>query len=93
MSKIWLVAQTTYRRRIRSGTFLVLTFGLPLLMVIAGAIPFLRSTRDGLPTIGYVDQTGRLATVDQVALEGRTLRLSAYPDVGAARAAVHEKSP
>ena len=43
MNKIWLVASTTYKRRIRSGTFLILTFGLPLLMVIAGAIPVIRS--------------------------------------------------
>lgn len=90
MNKTWLVAKTTYRRRIRSGTFTILTFGLPLLMVIAGAIPFIRSARDSLPPVGYVDRTGRLAPVDQVVLEGRTLRLTAYPDTGAARAAVEQ---
>ena len=36
MRKVWLVAKTTYRRRIRSGMFLVLTFSLPALMVVAG---------------------------------------------------------
>ena len=31
MRKIWLMAWSTYKRRIRSGTFLLLTFGLPLI--------------------------------------------------------------
>jgi len=90
MKKTWLVAKTTYKRRIRSGTFLVLTFGLPLLMVIAGAIPFIRNAGDGLPPIGYVDRTGRLAPVEQVALESGTLSLKAYPDVDAARTGVEQ---
>lgn len=90
MNKTWLVAKTTYQRRIRSGTFLILTFGLPLLMVIAGAIPFLRNAGDSLPPIGYVDRTGQLAPVEQVALEGRTLRVTAYPDADAARAALEQ---
>jgi ABC-2 type transport system permease protein len=90
MKKTWLVAQTTYRRRIRSGTFLILTFGLPVLMVIAGAIPFIRNAGDSLPATGYVDRTGRLTPVNQVSVEGRTLRLTAYPDVHAARAAAEQ---
>jgi ABC-2 type transport system permease protein len=87
MSKIWLIATTTYRRRIRSSTFLFLTFGLPVLMVIAGAIPFIRARGGDLPAVGYVDQTGRLAPVTQVAIEDVTLTLTAYADIGAAQAA------
>ena len=58
MRKVWLLAVQTYRHYLRSGTFLILTFGLPLLMVIAGAIPILSLSRVDLTRIGYVDQTG-----------------------------------
>jgi ABC-2 type transport system permease protein len=87
MKKMWLIAATTYRRRIRSGTFLFLTFGLPVLMVIAGAIPFIRARGRDLPAVGYVDQSGRLAPITQVSIEGATLTLAAYADTGAAQTA------
>ena len=87
MRKIWLIATTTYRRRIRSGMFLFLTFGLPVLMVIVGAIPFIRARGDDLPAVGYVDQTDRLAPVTQVTTEDATLTLTAYADTDAAQAA------
>jgi ABC-2 type transport system permease protein len=87
MRKVWLIATTTYRRQIRSGTFLFLTFGLPVLMVIAGAIPFTRARGGDLPAAGYVDQTGRLAPVTQVPVEDITLTLTAYTDTGAAQTA------
>ncbi|MCK4470476.1 MAG: hypothetical protein KAW49_01685, partial [Anaerolineae bacterium] len=90
MRKIWLIATTTYRRRIRSGTFLFLTFGLPVLMVIAGAIPFIRARGSDLPAVGYVDQTGRLAPVTQVPIEDATLSLTAYADTGAAQTAFQQ---
>jgi ABC-2 type transport system permease protein len=89
MSKTWLVATTTYRRRVRSGMFLILTFGLPILMVIAGAIPILREERGAgeVANIGYVDQTGRLTAVSRVSAEGATLNLTSYPSPDAARSA------
>ncbi len=63
MRKIWLVASATYWRRVRSSAFLVLTFGLPLVMVVAGAVPFWLATREqDLTTLGVVDQTGELAS-------------------------------
>jgi ABC-2 type transport system permease protein len=88
MKKMWLIALLTYRRQIRSGTFLILTFGLPLLMVVAGAIPVLSAQSSGLPHIGYVDQTGRLSDITQVHVEDSTLTLTHYADTRQAQAAV-----
>lgn len=89
MTKTWLIAKTTYRRRVRSGMFLILTFGLPILMVVAGAIPILRAERGGgdVANLGYVDETGQLASVSQVSAEDTTLSLTSYPSVDAAAAA------
>jgi len=88
MRNSWLVAATTYRRHVRSTVFWVLTLGLPLLMIIAGAIPILTETRGSLPRIGYVDQSGELATVESVALGEDTLEVVPYGDIDAARAAL-----
>ena len=85
MKKMWLVAKTTYRRRIRSTTFLLLTFGMPLLMVIVGTISILTELRGALPQIGYVDQTGQLAAVEQVPVGDEALRLVPYTDLDTAR--------
>jgi ABC-2 type transport system permease protein len=71
MRKLWLIALTTYRKRVRSGRFLLLTLGLPVLMVIAGAVPILTAGNgaDVPAAIGVVDQTGQLAPVHEVAIE------------------------
>jgi len=96
MKKIWLIATTTYRERIRSGMFLILTFGIPLLMIVAGAIGFITANPeegDVPATIGYVDQTDTLAPVEQVALDeevidlNTTLRFTGYPTLEAAEEA------
>jgi ABC-2 type transport system permease protein len=88
MRKSWLVAAATYRRRVRSSAFLLLTFGLPLLMVAVGAISILTQLRGALPPVGYVDQTGQLATVESVPVMDDTLDLTSYADVDAARQAL-----
>lgn len=91
MRKIWLIATTTYKQRVRSGTFLILTFALPALMVIAGAIPFITSGRgEALPVVGYVDETGRLAPVQQVRVEDQSLQLIAYENPEEARDAFQQ---
>jgi len=87
MRKSWLVAVTTYRQRVRSTAFLVLTFGLPLLMVAVGAISILTQIRGALPPVGYVDQTGELTTVETVPVDDETLNLTSYANVEAARQA------
>ena len=88
MRKSWLVAAATYRRRVRSSAFLLLTFGLPLLMVAVGTISILTQIRGGLSPVGYVDQTGQLATVASVPVNDETLDLTSYADVDAARQAL-----
>lgn len=85
MSKIWLMAITTYRRRIRSGAFLILTFGVPLFMVIAGAIPLLRETSGQVPALGYVDETGQLAEVRQFRVAGGDVSIVPYASREAAQ--------
>ncbi|MDZ7844647.1 MAG: ABC transporter permease [Anaerolineales bacterium] len=78
MNKIWIIAKNTYKQRIRSSTFLLITFGLPLVMVVAGAIPIITELRGELPDIGYVDETGQMVELDAVEVEGETLSLAAY---------------
>ena len=59
MKKIWLIATKTYRQYLRSGTFLILTFGLPVLMLIAGVVPLLLQLGQSNARLGYVDETGQ----------------------------------
>lgn len=91
MRKIWLIATTTYKQRVRSGSFLILTLALPALMVIAGAIPLISLGRSGaLPVIGTVDLTGQLTPVEEVQVEDQTLRLNAYDNPDQAREAFRQ---
>ena len=88
MKKIWLVAATTYRRRVTSTLFLILTFGIPVLMVIAGGVGVLTQIGGGLPRIGYVDQTGELGAVSSVVVDGRTVSVTRYGTAEEARDAL-----
>lgn len=87
MKKTWLVAKSSYKRQIRSGNFLILTFGLPVLMVLAGAIPFILNADASLPSIGFVDQTGELAPVAQVLSGDQALQVETFSRTEDARAA------
>ena len=87
MRKTWLIAKETYKRRVRSGSFLILTFGLPLLMIVAGAIPFLAATSAPPSAIGLVDHSGGLVPPAQVPVDDGTLRVEQYGTEEAARAA------
>lgn len=87
MKKMWLIARTTYRQRVRSGMFLLLTFGLPLLMIAAGAVPILTANNGDVPAaIGVVDQAGELAPVGEVAIKeelldiDQQLNFTPFPD-------------
>jgi ABC-2 type transport system permease protein len=91
MKKIWLIAWSTYKQRVRSGSFLMLTFGLPVLMVIAGAIPFFtEGFGDALPVVGVVDQTGQLALVQEIGVEDQSLRLIAFDEPSQAQEAYQQ---
>jgi ABC-2 type transport system permease protein len=88
MKKIWLIASNTYSHRVRTGTFIFLTFALPLLMVAVGvfSVIFLVDEAD-LERVGYIDQTGQLAMVDRVELYGETLHMIELVDEEQAQAA------
>jgi ABC-2 type transport system permease protein len=88
MKKIWLIASNTYSHRVRSGTFIFLTFALPLLMVAVGvfSVIFLVDEAD-LERVGYIDQTGQLAMVDRVEQYGETLQMIELVDEEQAQAA------
>lgn len=76
--KMWLIASKTYRERVRSGMFLILTFGIPLLMIIVAGIAFITARPDAgdVPNaIGVVDETGELAPVEQIALQEEVIGL------------------
>jgi ABC-2 type transport system permease protein len=81
MRKIWLIARTTFWRQVRSGTFLLLTFGLPAIMVVAGAIPILRETRATLPAVGVVDLSGEITSLETFAYEGQSIAIHAYSTI------------
>jgi ABC-2 type transport system permease protein len=89
MKKAWLVATATYRRSIHSTTFLLLTFGIPLLMVVAGGIAILAELKGAPSPIAYVDQTGQLANVQAVSVGQETVDVIRYPSMEEARAAVN----
>lgn len=80
MNKLWLIAKNTYQQKLRSSTFLLLTFGLPLIMVVAGAIPILTELRAEIPEVGYVDQTGQMGVLTEIEVEEEQLTLVQYPD-------------
>jgi ABC-2 type transport system permease protein len=83
MSKMWLIAITAYRTRVRSGTFLFLTFFLPVLMVLAGILmPILMATSgEDIQKMGIVDQTHQLFDIPPVVTEDISLVLMYYEDI------------
>lgn len=91
MKKIWIVAVATYKQRVRSGSFLMLTFIIPALMIAAGAIPILLSLGDGdVHSVGYIDETGELAQVDQVVVDDISLSFESFADADAAQSALQQ---
>ncbi|MFU8774066.1 MAG: ABC transporter permease, partial [Anaerolineales bacterium] len=87
MRKIWLIATNVYRTRVRSGTFLFLTFFLPLLMVVAGLIVplFLFRDEDSVQRMGIIDQTQQLSLPRNIQTEETSLNLLQLEDLEQAR--------
>ncbi|MBE0409162.1 MAG: ABC transporter permease [Anaerolineales bacterium] len=83
MRKIWLIATNVYRTRVRSGTFLFLTFFLPLLMVVAGLIVplFLFRDEDSVQRMGIIDQTLQLSLPSNIQTEETSLNLIHLADL------------
>ena len=84
MRKMWLVAKTTYRNRVKSSTFLLLTLGLPVLMVAAGGISVLTQLGGDLPDVGVVDRTGEWSPVGELTYDDEVYNVREYPDRNAA---------
>ena len=80
------MARVTYRRRVFSTSFLALTLGMPLIMIVASAVAFLQATSGSPQPFGLVDETGRLATVTSVATGETTVGVVTF----AQRQAAHE---
>lgn len=81
--KTLLVAANTYRLGVRSLSFLALTLILPLILVAAGALPWIvQAARGAAPdALGYVDLTVTLPPLDGSAGD---LPLAAYRSTAAA---------
>jgi ABC-2 type transport system permease protein len=62
----WLIARHEYLRNVRRRSFLGTTFGLPLFMIVMTALSILAGSLGGgdVSHIGYVDESGVLASLD-----------------------------
>ncbi|MBN1320846.1 MAG: ABC transporter permease, partial [Thermoleophilia bacterium] len=62
MNKIFLIARQEYLKNVRRRSFLLVTFGLPVLMIAMMGISILSSSSTGdASMLGYVDQSGVLS--------------------------------
>ncbi len=91
MRNLWLIAKHEYRQTALKRAFLVLTFGLPLLLVglIVVAVMVEESGASPLP-VGYVDHSGKLDLARYAELpnpEDR-VQLRAFADEPSAQAAL-----
>lgn len=90
MRPLWLVISYEYLRHVRRRGFLLMAFGLPLLIVvlsvIIGALNWLSMYRE--QALGLVDQTGRFAAIDPATLDlEQPLPTRVFADEAAARTA------
>lgn len=90
MKALFLIASNVYRRRIRSGSFLLLTFGLPLIMLVAAAVPILQLSKETGGVLAVVDQTGELKIPSSVSTEDRSIEVLTFADEAQARQAISD---
>jgi len=84
MNKIWLLAVTTYRRQVRSFSFRLLTFGLPITFILIGVLASALEQGQNQVLIGYVDETRTLSPVQTVELHDLIISLREIEDQNAA---------
>jgi ABC-2 type transport system permease protein len=88
MSKLLLMARVTYRRRVFSSSFLLLTLGMPAVMIVAAAVPILQARRSSAPRLGFVDLSHQLNPVRSVEVDGKSLAVETLDNPESARRAV-----
>ncbi len=88
MSKLLLMARVTYRRRVFSSSFLLLTLGMPAVMIVAAAVPILQARRSSAPRLGFVDLSHQLNPVRSVEVDGKSLAVETFDNPESARRAV-----
>jgi ABC-2 type transport system permease protein len=90
MKKFWYVAWQEYSRQVFRKRFLLTVFSVPLIIAFMAVLIIVILWTDTNPTpIGYVDQSGQLASaIAQPAAKfpERTVRMKAYHDETSARA-------
>ena len=82
MHKFRLIARWEYRKNVRRRSFLLVTFGLPLLIIAMMAVSIFAGESSGgdAATLGYVDESGVLAAAND------DPGFRSFPTVEAARA-------
>ncbi len=84
MRKAFLLALATYRRQVRSPSFILLTFGLPLVIIAFVGVAAAMEFGEREVTLGYVDETGTLADVSAIERRGLHVVMRRYHDRNAA---------
>lgn len=92
MKNLWLVARNVYGRRVRSGSFLLLTIGLPLIMLVAAAVPILQLSREVDGRVAVVNQAESLTIPSAVSVDNRQIDVVTYADEDEARKAIAEQA-
>jgi ABC-2 type transport system permease protein len=88
MRSLWLMARYEYIRLARRRSFILSTFGFPLLLAVAMAFGFLMAQSGEQATLGYVDLAGIIDPTVQPAEEIETPIL-AFASEDAAQAALN----
>lgn len=94
MRNFWLIARHEYRKRVDKRSFLIATFGIPLLIIVViGVTIFLTVSNQNDNPLGYVDQADLLnpAVIPDVPGKSAAVALVSFSDEAAAQRALEEK--
>jgi ABC-2 type transport system permease protein len=89
MNKVWIIASNVFRTKIRARSFLILTLAFPLIFGVIGLVSWLvfRETADDL-SLGFVDETGRLAVLAQIGPGEHFSQLVQFENIEESRSAL-----